>query len=1275
MRSELHEKLSMNKQLRALIVEDSELDALLVKNELKRGGYDAIASRVDTKEGFLRALESEHWDLILCDHSMSEFDGLTALQLFKERSLDIPFIMVSATMTEDLVVKAMRAGAHDYVMKGHLDRLVPAIERELRGAEDRRERARTAAALNESELLYRSLFENMLDGYAYCKMVFENGKPKDFIYLDVNTKFEELTGLKDVTGKTVTEMIPGIENSNPEFFDVSGRVAFTGKPEKLETYVEPLGIWLSISTFSPRTGYFVAVFENITDRKRSEEALLESEAKYRQLVEQSPTGIFILDWTGRFLAVNKVMCEHLKFTEDEFLSMNVWEIVAGQYHVSHMQKLAAIMDGESTKVVTECEVKGKDGIAHSIGVYAGPYYEGKRIIGVQVIARDITERKRTVAALVEESIRRQILFEQSPEGIVVIDPHTQRIIDFNTLAHVQLGYSREEFAKLSIADVEANETREQIQATIANVIAKGRSDFETLQRTKGGEIRHVHVTAQYIDVSGKSVYYCFWRDITDRKKSEESLRKLNRAVEQSPVSIIITDTAGRIEYVNPRFSELTGYSVEEAVGRNPNIQKSGMVAPEVYADLWRKILAGDVWKGELINRKKNGELYWEWAIISPVTNDAGLVTHFVAVKEDITQRKNSERKLRESEELYRKLIMTVPDLIVRTDLDGNIVFINEPVSPPFTLLTKDRKLGRTLTSFIAEHEIPRALGNKIQILEGQHGLTEYTLSLEDGVRLNCEINGNVLRSTDGTPYGMVFVIRDITERKRAEEALRESENKYRLLVDNASEAIVVIQDGQLKFVNRATIGLMNGYSEKELTSRPFSDFIHPDDKVMVISKYFARMNGEPLQSGYVFRVIDRSGLYSWTEINTVLIEWEGRPATLNLLNNITDRKRAEETLRKSEKELSNALDIARLGPWEYDVIKDEFTFNDHFYRVFRVTAEQVGGYTMSSSEYARRFIPPDDVAGVGNAIRNTTESQDPNYSRAFEHRILYGDGSVGYISVKIFAVKDSTGRTIKTYGVNQDITERKHAEEKERNLEQQLLHAQRLESIGTLAAGIAHDLNNILNTVMGNIDLIANQIGDKEKLARRVQAIQKASQHGAQVVKQLLMYARKTQDEHKPVKVADLLQEVALLVDAAFPKSIDVELHLEPDVPSVKGDSSQLQQVLLNLSVNARDAMPAGGRLFIAAQVIGGEFVLPKFAKAEAPQYVKISVTDTGTGMDDEIRSRIFDPFYTTKEAGKGTGLGLAIVSGIVENHRGFIEVQSHPGQGSQFMIYLPVAE
>jgi signal transduction histidine kinase len=267
-------------------------------------------------------------------------------------------------------------------------------------------------------------------------------------------------------------------------------------------------------------------------------------------------------------------------------------------------------------------------------------------------------------------------------------------------------------------------------------------------------------------------------------------------------------------------------------------------------------------------------------------------------------------------------------------------------------------------------------------------------------------------------------------------------------------------------------------------------------------------------------------------------------------------------------------------------------------------------------------------------------------------------------------------------GIDRDITERKRAEEelkqneiKRDKLERELIQSQKLESLGTLASGIAHDFNNLLSIIMMHTSVVNRLYAKDLTIQKHVEAVMKASTRGAGLVKQMLAFARKNDVLTESVMLNDLVNEIVRLPRETFPKTITVTTHLGQDLPSIEADATQVHQVLLNLCVNARDAMPSGGTLTITTHRQSGEALRDRHTKATAEDYIVLSVADTGIGMDEETQRRLFEPFFTTKECGKGTGLGLSLVFGIMESHDGFVAFQSELGKGTTFHCYFPVPQ
>ncbi len=517
-----------------------------------------------------------------------------------------------------------------------------------------------------------------------------------------------------------------------------------------------------------------------------------------------------------------------------------------------------------------------------------------------------------------------------------------------------------------------------------------------------------------------------------------------------------------------------------------------------------------------------------------------------------------------------------------------------------------------------------------------------------------------------------------------------------------------------------------------------------------------------------------------------------------------ERKRIEEVFHASQLQLAEAMDLARIVYWEFDTTTDTYAFNDPFYTFYGTSAEREGGYRMSTDEYAERFVHPDDRPLFHEHGRKVLSDSDPEFLTDLEHRIVRRDGAVRYIVVRGRGFRDSTGRILRLYGANQDISERKEAaealreseercrkmfeesslgmvmagpdyhfiranatfcrmvgyterelvpftfkdithpdhitedalhidelcrdraplyrtetryvrkdkqivwastiintvrdksgkflyflamvediserkraEEERAALESQLRHAQKMEAIGQLAGGIAHDFNNILTVIVGFGTLVRMALDKHQPISREyVDQILASSEKAANLTGSLLTFSRKQQVNLEPRKVNDIVSTTGKLLKRLLTEDIELRITTPPENPIIMVDVTQMDQILMNLAANARDAMPKGGLLSIRTQevVLGDEF-RKTHGYGKPGRYALFSVSDTGMGMDKATKEHIFEPFFTTKDVGKGTGLGLSTVYGIVKQHNGYITVDSEPHQGTTFRMYLPLVD
>jgi PAS domain S-box-containing protein len=499
------------------------------------------------------------------------------------------------------------------------------------------------------------------------------------------------------------------------------------------------------------------------------------------------------------------------------------------------------------------------------------------------------------------------------------------------------------------------------------------------------------------------------------------------------------------------------------------------------------------------------------------------------------------------------------------------------------------------------------------------------------------------------------------ELKQREEALRRSEEKYRCLVENANEAIVVAQDGRLVFVNPIAVEL-TGYSEQELMSRPFLDLIHPHDKVMVSERHKQRLKGNFIPSRYSFRMIGKDGIVKFVEISAVLIDWEDRPATLNFIIDITERKRMEEALNESEEKYRaafrtspDAVNINRLDGLYIDI-------NDGFTQLTGYSREDVIG--KFSSDIKIWAIPEDREVLIEKLRKNGCVNN-------LESKFRCKDGSLkfGLMSASIINLNNVPH----ILSITRDITEHLRIHEEKAELESQFHQAQKMESVGRLAGGVAHDFNNMLGVILGHAEMALDHVEPSQPLYEDLLEIQIATQRSADLTRQLLAFARKQTISTRVLDLNNKISGMLRMLRRIIGEDIDLVWKPGANLWPVMMDPTQIDQILVNLAVNARDAIEGVGNLTIETQnIIFDESYCSSHAGFLPGEYVLLDVSDNGCGMDKEVLDNLFEPFFTTKEVGKGTGLGLSTIYGVVKQHEGFIRVYSEPAGGTSFKIYLP---
>ena len=515
------------------------------------------------------------------------------------------------------------------------------------------------------------------------------------------------------------------------------------------------------------------------------------------------------------------------------------------------------------------------------------------------------------------------------------------------------------------------------------------------------------------------------------------------------------------------------------------------------------------------------------------------------------------------------------------------------------------------------------------------------------------------RGTDGKVLGIIGVATDITDRKRAEEQLRKASAYARNLIEASLDPLVTISpDGKITDVNAATEAV-TGRQRAELIGSDFSDyFTEPERAREGYRKILAdrEVRDYPLTIRHVAgRTTDV--LYNASVYRDEAGQVQGVFAAAR---DVSERKRAAEALRESEAELKEGQRVAHVGSWSWVIETDTVTWSEE---LFRIAGRDPEGTPPNYIRDHATLYNPESLARLQPLVERTIRTGEP-YEADLE--LIRPDGTTRWIADTGEALRDAKGQIVGLRGTAQDITE-------PRRLQAQLLHSQKMEAVGRLAGGIAHDFNNILTVIGGYNEMLTKALPVGEPAHQQATEIGLAARRAAALTRQLLTFSRKQVLELKVLDVNTIVNGILELLSRLLGEDIEIVLELQKGLGLVKADPGQIEQVIMNLAVNARDAMPDGGKLILETQDVElDESYARAHPSVTAGPYVLLAASDTGCGMTPETVSHLFEPFFTTKEVGKGTGLGLSTVFGIVKQSGGEISVYSVPGEGTTFKIYLP---
>ena len=875
---------------------------------------------------------------------------------------------------------------------------------------------------------------------------------------------------------------------------------------------------------------------------------------------------------------------------------------------------------------------------------------------------DEMEIRKQAARLKESEERFRMLFEGANDAILIM--RDELFIECNSMAMIMfgceqrsdiVGHSPWEFSPREQPN--GGSSKERAHEIIRDALQGSPQRFYWQHMRKDATLFDAEVSLNRLALGKEMLIQAFVRDISESKLMEDRVRQseeyYRKLVETSPDAIVIVDADGHLSFASRKAYEMFGVPDGQSVVGMPILQWVASEEHETVRSRLTKFLTGQLntHGSEYRVLKQDRTPFWCEIASSPLNAADGQVIGVLMVCRDVSERKKAGEALRENEERFSRLTDAAFEGIVMSE-NGCVVDLNEQLAAMLGY-TRSEMIGLEVSRFVAPESLALVQNNMTSGIEYPY---EHLALRKDGTTFSVESRAKSL------PYDghrvRVTAIRDITERKQTEESLWVSEQKYRNLFESANDAMFIF-DPSSEIILEANSKACEtyGFDQEEFIGLSLKsitmDSVRGENEILRLLEAGSMKDYETVH-------FKKDGTAAYFLVSASVIDYKGSKAILSISRDITERKHADEILRLQSAAIQSAANAI-------------------------VITDRTGVITFVNSAFTHiTGYTPEDAVGKNPRILKSGEQTSAFYRNLWETinagNVWRGevvnkrkDGSIYSEEMTITPVQNEQREITHFIAIKNDITDRKR-------LQGQLIQAQKMEGIGTLAGGIAHDFNNILGIILGHIAVVERAGNDPETLKDSTREITTAVQRGASLVRQILTFARKSDVADEPIRVNATVKELAKMIDDTFPKTVSVSLSLDNSLPIIMMDQTQLHQALLNLCVNARDAITdaaAGsmgrGEIRIQTSLVSNGEVKKRFSEASVPEYACIAVSDTGKGMDEETKQKIFEPFFTTKERGKGTGLGLSVVYGIIESHHGHIEVESEIGHGTTFRLYLPV--
>jgi two-component system, cell cycle sensor histidine kinase and response regulator CckA len=853
----------------------------------------------------------------------------------------------------------------------------------------------------------------------------------------------------------------------------------------------------------------------------------------------------------------------------------------------------------------------------------------------------------------------QALIEAAPDAIVVIT-RSGTIALVNMKAEKLFGYRRDELidqpAEILISPHFRGQHSDQHSRFLAAFSERPTvAGLDLFGLRKDGSEFPAEIRLSPLDTQNGIFICSAIRDISKRSRTEEDLRRLASIVAGSDDAIIGKRLDGIITSWNAGAERMYGYLANEAIGK-PVSMLVPINRPDEIPEVLERLKRGEIVDHfETLRVRNDGKVFHIEITVSPIRDAMERIVGASSIGRDISERKRREGGLSR----LAAVVESSDDAIIGKTLEGIIISWNAGAEHIYGYSAAEM-VGKSMKILAPPDRCMEIVEILEKVKRGEKVRQFETIHMrKDGKQIQIALTISPIMDEMRQISGVSAIGRDITERKQMDVTIRKERDRAQQYLDIIDVILLALDlEGRITLINRKGCSTL-GWEERELLGRDWIDACLPARTQDVLRRSFDNLLAGDL--AYVENpVLTKSGeerMIGWR--NSLLRDDAGRViGTLSSGEDITERKRAEQDLLKSEARARTLVESNIIGIATGDLKGRMIDANGAFLGLVGFTRDNL----LSGEMRWDTLTPPEYHASDQRAVEQlrTTGVASP-----WEKQFFRKDGS--RISVLIgVTTRVAADGDIECVSFVLDISERKQ-------LEQQLRQAQKMEAVGRLAGGIAHDFNNLLGVIIGYSEIVEERLGQSDPLRPKVEQIKKAGQRAATLTRQLLAFSRQQVLEPKVLDLNAVVADTLKMLQRVLGEDIELIMVPEPELGRIKADQGQIEQIIMNLAVNARDAMPHGGKLTISTTNEDLDEVYARQHPAVVPGfYVMFAVSDTGCGMDRPTQTRIFEPFFTTKEVGKGTGLGLATVYGVVKQSGGYIWVYSEPGRGSTFKIYLP---